>query len=165
MVKVSAQRNLESFHFTKEWLEAVERSQHRWLTGIESSNQSPLISLISRIAWLPGQGCSMDRMQRMLNPLFPRFSLSFWIPLFFSTSSSNRAPYLSAGTESSSKLHANRTIGTDFNGSQPAIRPQIPLEMLIPIIRPTIVSGTGLNGVEGTPIPLICYISRRKFKE
>lgn len=112
-------------------------------------------------------------MQRMLNPLFPRFStsLSLLNPLF----SPPLLPFfLDLPFESAAIFIGRNRIffqtppppesSYDFNGCQPTIRSQIPLEMLIPIIRPTIVSGTGLNGVEGTPIPLICYISRRKFR-
>lgn len=98
-------------------------------------------------------------LRRMLNPLFPRFSIpSFLLPFFLFFS--NRPPYLSEGTESSSKLHADHRARFDFNGCHHEYH----LEMLIPIIRPTIVSGNGLDWVQGTPIPLIRYVSRRKFR-
>lgn len=45
---------------TKEWLENLSSRAESapWLTRIETSNQSPLISPISRIAWLPEQECT-----------------------------------------------------------------------------------------------------------
>lgn len=48
-----------STRFTKERFENLSSRAESalWLTRIESSNQSPLISPISRIAWLPEQEC------------------------------------------------------------------------------------------------------------
>lgn len=99
-------------------------------------------------------------LRRMLNPLFPRFSIpSFLLPFFLFFS--NRPPYLSEGTESSSKLHADHRARFDFNGCHHEYH----LEMLIPIIRPTIVSGKGLDWVQRTPIPLIRYVSDESFEQ
>lgn len=152
---------------TKEWLENLSSRAESapWLTRIETSNQSPLISPISRIAWLPEQECTNGWDATNAKSSFSSLHLSspsssFFLELPFESATifigGNRIFLQTPPTRESSNY--------DFNGCQPTIRPQIPLEMLIPIIRPTIVSGTGLNGVEGTPIPLIYYINRRNFR-
>lgn len=99
----------------------------------------------------------------MLNPLFPlSISPPLLLPFFLELPFESAAIFI-GGNRIFLQTPPTRE-SYDFNGCQPTIRPQIPLEMLIPIIRPTIVSGTGLNGVEGTPIPLIYYINQRNFR-
>lgn len=107
----------------------------------------------------------MDGMQRMLNPLFPlSISPPLLLPFFLELPFESAAIFIGGNRIFLQTPPTRESSNYDFNGCQPTIRPQIPLEMLIPIIRPTIVSGTGLNGVEGTPIPLIYYINRRNFR-
>lgn len=153
VVKVFAQRVWESFHSVhEEWLENLSSRAESapGLTRIGSSNQSPLISPDCLITgtrvygWIGHKDAAKSS-----------FSIDFPSPLSSSPSSFfSRVAIFIGGNRIffQTPHHADHRTRFDFNWCQPRISQ---LEMLIPIIRPTIVSGNGLDWVEGTPIPLI----------
>ena len=106
--------------------------------------------------------------RRERNSLFFKTSPPFQCSISFLLSRSF-AIFSSAAAESSKRPRPARessiSVPSRFQrGCQPAIRPQIPLEMLIPIIRPTIVSGTGFNEVGNTDTTDMLYRRRETFR-